>query len=90
MSKDDFLAILARQQQSGLSIKDFCENEAAENTAVICSLLATCKAQKVNPREWLNNVITRLPGYLEKGLGKEVKELLPNAWKIQKSNETPT
>lgn len=28
MSKDDFLAILARQQQSGLSIKDFCENEA--------------------------------------------------------------
>lgn len=28
MSKEDFLAILARQQQSGLSIKDFCENEA--------------------------------------------------------------
>lgn len=28
MSKDDFLAILDRQQQSGLSIKDFCANEA--------------------------------------------------------------
>lgn len=28
MSKDDFLAILSRQQQSGLTIKDFCENEA--------------------------------------------------------------
>lgn len=28
MSKEDFLAILSRQQQSGLSIKDFCENEA--------------------------------------------------------------
>lgn len=28
MSKEDFLVILARQQQSGLSIKDFCENEA--------------------------------------------------------------
>lgn len=28
MSKDDFLTILARQQASGLSIKDFCENEA--------------------------------------------------------------
>ncbi len=27
MSKDDFLAILGRQQQSGLTIKDFCENE---------------------------------------------------------------
>lgn len=69
----------------------FCGNhEAAENTAVICSLLATCKAQQVNPREWLNDVIAQLPGYLEKGSGKEVKELLPNAWKIKKSNETPT
>lgn len=29
MSKEDFLAILARQQQSGLTIKDFCENEAS-------------------------------------------------------------
>lgn len=28
MSKDDFLSILNRQQQSGLTIKDFCENEA--------------------------------------------------------------
>lgn len=69
----------------------FCGNhEATENTAVICSLLATCKAQQVNPREWLNDVIAQLPGYLEKGSGKEVKELLPNAWKIKKSNETPT
>ena len=44
----------------------FCGNhEAAENTAVICSLLATCKAQEVNPREWLNDVIARLhiPGH---------------------------
>lgn len=57
---------------------------------MICSLLATCKAQQVNPREWLNDVIAQLPGYLEKGFGKEVKELLPNAWKIKKSNETPT
>lgn len=68
----------------------FCGNhQAAENTAVICSLLATCKAQEVNPREWLNDVIAQLPGYLEKGSGKEVKELLPNAWKTKKSNETP-
>ena len=45
----------------------FCGNhEAAENTAVICSLLATCKAQEVNPREWLNDVIARLPYYQEK------------------------
>ncbi|MDR0745839.1 MAG: IS66 family insertion sequence element accessory protein TnpB [Mediterranea sp.] len=28
MSKEDFLSILNRQQQSGLTIKDFCENES--------------------------------------------------------------
>ena len=27
MSKEEFLAIFSRQQQSGLSIRDFCENE---------------------------------------------------------------
>ncbi|MGL5981547.1 MAG: IS66 family transposase [Phocaeicola sp.] len=69
----------------------FCGNhEAAENTAIICSLLATCKAQEVNPREWLNDVIARLPRYLEKGSEKPIKELLPNAWKLEHSNKTPT
>ena len=49
----------------------FCGNhEAAENTAIICSLLATCKAQEINPREWLNDVIAKLPYYLEKDSGK--------------------
>jgi hypothetical protein len=48
--------------------------------------LATCKAQEVKPREWLNDAIALLPGYLEKGSGKEVKELLPNAWKTKMSN----
>lgn len=36
----------------------FCGNhEAAENTDVICSLLASCKASQVNPREWLTEII---------------------------------
>ncbi|MGL4853408.1 MAG: IS66 family transposase [Phocaeicola sp.] len=69
----------------------FCGNhEAAENTAIICSLLGTCKEQEVNPREWLNDVIARLPSYLEKGSDKPIKELLPNAWKLEHSNKTPT
>lgn len=66
----------------------FCRNhEATENTAVICSLLATCKMQDVNPREWLNDIIAKLPYYLEKGFGKNVRELLSDAWKLKKSNE---
>lgn len=68
----------------------FCGNhEAAENTAIICSLLATCKAQEINPREWLNDVIAQLPHYLAKGSGKNVRDLLPDVWKLKKSNENP-
>lgn len=69
----------------------FCGNHgAAENTAIICSLLATCKALEVNPRLWLNDVIAKLPFYLEKKSGKDIKELLPNVWMMQNSNETTT
>lgn len=68
----------------------FCGNhEAAENTAIICSLLATCKAQEINPREWLNDVIAKLPYYPEKDSGKNVRELLPDVWKLEKSNTNP-
>ena len=31
MSKEKFLKILSRQQRSGLTIKDFCVNEAYGN-----------------------------------------------------------
>ena len=56
----------------------FCGNhEAAENTAVICSLLASCKASQVNPREWLTDITAWLP-YYTRDKGKDLKELLPN------------
>jgi transposase len=43
----------------------FCGNwQAVENTAIICSLLGSCKERGVNPREWLNDVIGKLPYYL--------------------------
>lgn len=42
----------------------FCGNhEAAENTAIICSLLGSYKERSANPREWLNDVIDKLPYY---------------------------
>lgn len=46
------------------------KHKAAENTTILCSLLATCKAQESNPREWLNDIIAKLPYYLEKDSGK--------------------
>ena len=29
--------------------------------AVVCSLIATCKAQEVNPRDHLNDIIEKMP-----------------------------
>ena len=57
----------------------FCGNrQAAENTAIICSLLGSCKEHGVNPREWLNDVIGKLPYYLASKSDRDLKELLPD------------
>lgn len=61
----------------------FCGNhEAAENMAVICSLLATCKAHDVNPRDYLNSVIAEMP-YHEHDNQEQLVELLPHKWNGQ-------
>lgn len=60
----------------------FCGNhEAAENAAIICSLLGSCKERGVNPREWLNDVISKLPYYLAPKSDRDLKELLPDVWR---------
>lgn len=44
----------------------FCGNhEVAKNTAVICSLLASCKAADVNPRLWLKDILSKLLYYFK-------------------------
>lgn len=61
----------------------FCGNhEAASNMAVICSLLATCKAHDVNPRLYLNSIIADMP-YMEKATQEELLEMLPHKWKLR-------
>ena len=61
----------------------FCGNhEAAVSMSVICSLLATCKAHEVNPRDYLNDVIARMP-YMQKASYDELLQLLPHKWNKQ-------
>ena len=61
----------------------FCGNhEAAANMSVVCSLLATCKAHDVNPRDYLNDIIARMP-YHKKATREELLNLLPHKWKLQ-------
>ena len=55
----------------------FCGNhEAAQNMAVVCSLLATCRNHDVNPRNYLNYVISQMP-YHAKASHEELLQLLP-------------
>jgi transposase len=59
----------------------FCgDHEAAVSMSIVCSLLATCKAHEVNPREYLNDVIARMP-YMQNASYDELLQLLPHKWK---------
>lgn len=63
----------------------FCGNhESAENAAVIYSLFGCCKAAGVNPREWLTDVLTRIPEY-NNDYSLDLADLLPHNWKVNRS-----
>lgn len=69
----------------------FCGNhDAAENAAIMYSLLGCCKANDVDAREWLIDVLTRIPEY-NKDYSLDLAELLPHNWKASKTlQEKPT
>jgi transposase len=50
---------------------------AGKRAAAIMSLLATAKANGIDPHAWLTDVLTRLPTTLDRDIG----DLLPNSWK---------
>ncbi len=52
-------------------------HEAAQRTAMVYSLLGSCKMQGVNPYLWLKDVLTRISIHPI----NKVKELLPHHWK---------
>lgn len=61
----------------------FCGNhEAAVSMSIVCSLLATCKSHNVNPRDYLNDIIARMP-YHKKATHEELLDLLPHRWELQ-------
>lgn len=57
----------------------FCGNDAAAyRAAIVYSLIGCCKNAGVNPREWMQDVLQKLPYY--KRDNKDVAELLPQNW----------
>ncbi len=65
----------------------FCgDDDAAQRAAVVYSLLATCKAYNINGRDWLEDVLRRMPEY-ELG-GKDFSDLLPGNWTATHTTDT--
>ena len=57
----------------------FCGNDAsAYRAAIAYSLIGTCKAAAVEPREWLEDVLKKIPYYLRDG--RDMTGLLPRTW----------
>ncbi len=52
--------------------------EGAKKSALMFSLVGTCKLHDVNPYEYLNDVITRISEYPKENL----HHLLPDSWKV--------
>ena len=58
----------------------FCGNhDAAIRASIVFSLIGTCKALDINPREWMQDVLEHISEY-DNGQ-KDIAELLPNNWK---------
>lgn len=63
----------------------FCGNhEAARHTAIIYSLLGTCKLNNVNPTEWLTDVLNRIQDCKV----KQLHTLLPGEWKESQAKQS--
>ncbi len=57
--------------------------KAGKSAAALLSLVQTCRAMKINPREYLEDVFTRLLDHPAKRLG----EFLPDQWLAAKDRE---
>ena len=51
-------------------------HQSAQNTAMMYSFFASCKANNINPYTWLNDILNRLPEYKV----NKINELLPDNW----------
>jgi transposase len=64
----------------------FCGNhEAADNAAIVYSLLGCCKASGVNFRDWLVFFLSNIHNY-DKDYSRDLAELLPHNFKLQNPN----
>lgn len=66
----------------------FCGNhDAADDAAVIYSMMGCCKAQDVNFRDWLVYVLSNIHSY-DNDYSRDLTELLPHKWKVRNDKDT--
>ena len=58
--------------------------KAGESMAILYSFVQTCRALKINPNEYLEDIFKKLPSHPHKNL----HELLPDQWKKVKDQQT--
>ena len=57
----------------------FCGNDAsAYRAAIVYSLIASCRAADVDPRQWLENVLVEIPS--RRKTGQSMEDLLPSEY----------
>lgn len=67
----------------------FCGNhDAAEDAAVVYSLMGCCKAEEVNFRDWFVYFLDNIHSY-DQDYSRDLAELLPHNWKTKKSKSEP-
>ena len=63
----------------------FCgSHEAAQRTAMLYSLLGTCKMNGVDPSDWFKDILERIPAHPI----NRIRELLPHNWQPRQSSAT--
>ena len=63
----------------------FCGNDdAAENAAIIYSMMGCCQAHQVNFRDWLVYFLNNVHSY-DNDYGKDLAQLLPHNFKQQQA-----
>ena len=57
----------------------FCSNDAAAyRVAIVYSLIASCKAADIDPRQWMEHVLVEIPARVKSG--QSLDDLLPAAY----------
>lgn len=62
----------------------FGSKDSGQHSAVIYSIVETCRKLGINPREYLLDVLSRLPSMTN----QEVEQLLPTNWLAEKQKQT--